>query len=206
MLIKPTAIFPKQDHASRRVELSKQETIDLPSRKMYNEPQLVVIPPPRAKSPGQPWRGYTKPKTRAHPQGPVPLLTPYVPRRLNVPLHAEIMKITNSRSGVRACTDVCAAPRGRTEQNSTSKVFLPLPSEAGPRTPWTYRKLSTVIFGQGGAAGSEDRRKRAIAWNTFEVPISRLAADRSSGLISWNCEVLPPRRFVSLSRDKCLAS
>lgn len=39
---------------------------------------------------------------------------------------------------------------------------------------YIYRKLSAVIFGWGGKGG----RKRVIAWNTFQVPISRLAADR----------------------------
>lgn len=47
------------------------------------------------------------------PKGPVSLLTPYVPRHLNVPLYAEIMKITNS-----------LVPNVRARAPCTSK-FLP---------------------------------------------------------------------------------
>lgn len=65
------------------------------------------------------------------------------------------------------------------------------------------------------AAGAEDwgGRKQVIAWNTFEVPISRLATDRTAlpGLIPTNCHWPAILCFVLvvvvslLSGDKCLA-
>ena len=108
-----------------------------------------------------------KPKTKpahTHPEGPVLLLTPYVPRRLNVPLYAEIMKITNSP----ACTCVHGRMRSGVHHArgiSTSKVS-PMSGEwtvvvAEHAAPWTYRKLSAVIFvSEGRGSGRQETSHR----------------------------------------------
>lgn len=157
--------------------------------------------------------GETKNEAVHTPQGPVPLLTPYVPRRLNVPLYAEIMKITNS-----------PAPyvRARTYASGVHWNFH-VESFANVRSVWTVWR-STPRPGLIGncrllyllATGAEDwgGRKQVIAWNTFEVPISRLATDRTAlpSLIPTNCHWPAILCFVLvvvvslLSGDKCLAS
>lgn len=94
--VKAIAVFPKEGHASAGlVELSKQEAIDLGGRKMYNEDRAAcritylstrTAGGWRKRSREREQRERVEAKNEAHPpKGPVPLLTPYVPRRLNVP-------------------------------------------------------------------------------------------------------------------------
>lgn len=95
------------------------------------------------------------------PQGPVSLLTPYVPRHLNVPLYAKIMKITNSPGAERACA-VCA----------TLRMSSPCTSKLCPHAHSAldfYRKLLHVMSAKGYGG-----RKRAVTWNTFSVAITKL--------------------------------
>lgn len=92
--VKAIAVFPKEGHASAGlVELSKQEAIDLGGRKMYNEDRAACRITYLSTRTAGGWRKREREqrerveaKNEAHPpKGPVPLLTPYVPRRLNVP-------------------------------------------------------------------------------------------------------------------------
>jgi len=93
------------------------------------------------------------------PKGPVSLLTPYVPRHLNVPLYAEIMKITNS-----------LVPNVRTRAHCVRAASVHveiLPSRTA--IPDRYRKLPCVMLAEGYGG-----RKRTVMWNTFSMAISKL--------------------------------
>lgn len=91
------------------------------------------------------------------PKGPVSLLTPYVPRHLNVPLYAEIMKITNS-----------LVPNVRARAPRTSAVHVEISALTHARSGLigNYRALCQRRDTGGG--------KQAVMRNTFSVAISKL--------------------------------
>lgn len=118
-------------------------------------------------------------------------------------LYAEIMKITNSPAAYVRARTTCHGPRFESTPSKLSPTRL---DQAAPSTYiyiYTYigncRPLYFVEGGEGGCG-----RKRVIAWNTFQVAISRLAADRVPFADSAQLPLaLRSPRFSSLSGDKC---
>lgn len=118
-------------------------------------------------------------------------------------LYAEIMKITNSPAAYVRARTTCHGPRF---ESTPSKLS---PTKLDQAAPSTYIYIYTYIgncrplyFVEGGEGGCG--RKRVIAWNTFQVAISRLAADRVPFADSAQLPLaLRSPRFSSLSGDKC---